>query len=259
MESLLETYFSAELGEDKSCHWPYLESITKVPAIQQNDLIGECKSRGFLLTIYVIAGQTLCSPITVENKWKVALQIMGWLNDNLMNLTDENDYKLVLLWWRVLDGIVESADVKEPLIMASSLVQLSSSIRFVGEDRSAQGFLSFLGFGKKSPVSLKMRLMARAINVFVLKEALCLELKCKNQKKEVGALNIRKLAETAEDLLVTTTNNKLYESYKPLLEHITVFMNRSDISLINFKELFEYLITKLFLDKNCLAFIVSKS
>ncbi|GAB6019246.1 hypothetical protein CHUAL_000850 [Chamberlinius hualienensis] len=259
IENLLETYFSTELDEDGIAHWSHLVSVIKVPVIEHNDLIAECKSRGLLLTVYAIAEQMLVSSLSVESKWKVAHQIMGWFNDNQFNLSEENDYKLILLWWKVLNGIVDSTNVKDATTIASSLVQFSSSVKFIGEDRYSQGLFSFLGLGKKSCLSYKMRFMARAVNAFILKQAHCFELKSVAENNSLKTLHIAKNAEFAEELLFTTTSNKPYELYKPLLELVGKFINKDDVLVMDYKQLFGCMITELFPDKNCLKFLVSTS
>ncbi|XP_078670454.1 ectopic P granules protein 5 homolog isoform X2 [Branchiostoma floridae x Branchiostoma belcheri] len=170
VECGIEVFLNSGLEENVQCGWDQVLAAVEIPELAQQDFLSECLQHGCFLTLYTCVLQRLPMCQAPRDEMTLAEQLLSWTA--AAKPRADNEAKLLLWWWQVLRICLQQVDRNQPLkVVFCALMNLTSSLATLGEDKSAAGLLGALGLGKRSPLSHRFRLVCRGLSTFLLAQA----------------------------------------------------------------------------------------
>lgn len=248
VEALVESYFSIDLDLCIAGNgWSFLLSVIEIPQLTEESLVAECLGCGHYLTLKALAALLLVDCKSVEEEHAVLTRVIDWVEK--ARPTEDNEHKLLLLWWISLEGVARMQSSLTPVDVAKLLTSFASAIQPLGEDKTSQGFWATIGLGKKSPCSPRFRFVARCVTAFVLVQA-------KNLDVDSDAASTRRL-QSALSLLESTRTSRQYVDYREYLERVFDYVQRESYTLRDGAALLGYLSRLMYPGQHCLSVLIS--
>eukprot|EP00058_Branchiostoma_floridae_P024956 XP_002610446.1 hypothetical protein BRAFLDRAFT_124263 [Branchiostoma floridae] len=170
VECGIEVFLNSGLEENVQSGWDQVLAAVEIPELAQEDFLSECLQHGCYLTLYAYVLQRLPMCQVPKDEMALADQLLSWTA--AAKPRADNEAKLLLWWWQVLRICLQHVDRNQPLKdVFCALMNLTSSLTTLGEDKSAAGLLGALGLGKRSPLSHRFRLVCRGLSTFLLAQA----------------------------------------------------------------------------------------
>ncbi|XP_022053432.2 ectopic P granules protein 5 homolog isoform X1 [Acanthochromis polyacanthus] len=168
MEACITAYFNH--AEEESVGWgPVLASL-QVPELTVDDFLSESQSGGSFLTLYAFILQRLNSEYTAANERRTLALINTWTTQ-VFPSGPGDEAKLFLWWHKALNLSAEQlqpqASQTEVSVVVMGLMRLQTRLLQLGEERLNSGLLGAIGFGKRSPVSNRFRVVVRSLAAFL--------------------------------------------------------------------------------------------
>ncbi|XP_047293663.1 ectopic P granules protein 5 homolog isoform X12 [Homo sapiens] len=167
-EACITAYFKESPLNQNSGWGPILVSL-QVPELTMEEFLQECLTLGSYLTLYVYLLQCLNSEQTLRNEMKVLLILSKWL-EQVYPSSVEEEAKLFLWWHQVLQLSLIQTEQNDSVLTESViriLLLVQSRQNLVAEERLSSGILGAIGFGRKSPLSNRFRVVARSMAAFL--------------------------------------------------------------------------------------------
>uniref|UniRef100_A0AAQ5ZL67 Ectopic P-granules autophagy protein 5 homolog n=1 Tax=Amphiprion ocellaris TaxID=80972 RepID=A0AAQ5ZL67_AMPOC len=162
MEACITAYFNHGWG-------PVLASL-QVPELTVDDFLSESQSGGSFLTLYAFILQRLNTEYTAANERRTLALINTWTTQVFPSGPDD-EAKLFLWWHKALNLSAEQlqpqASQTEVSGVVMGLMRLQTRLLQLGEERLNSGLLGAIGFGKRSPVSNRFRVVVRSLAAFL--------------------------------------------------------------------------------------------
>lgn len=167
IEKCIDVYFSPEDISLESGDWAMILSNIQFPELNLSEFLEEAQQQGAYLTLYTYLQQKL--PLTVDIKEEQALiwKVLDWSAKG--KSCSDNEAKMLLWWYQCLKIMVQQLDSQlcptMPIseLIASFIVVLTP----LAEDKDTTGILGAIGLGRRSNLSIKFRLIARVLAVFL--------------------------------------------------------------------------------------------
>lgn len=168
MEACITAYFNH--AEEESVGWgPVLASL-QVPELTVDDFLSESQSGGSFLTLYAFILQRLNTEYTAANERRTLALINTWTTQ-VFPSGPGDEAKLFLWWHKALNLSAEQlqpqASQTEVSGVVMGLMRLQTRLLQLGEERLNSGLLGAIGFGKRSPVSNRFRVVVRSLAAFL--------------------------------------------------------------------------------------------
>ncbi|XP_046571414.1 LOW QUALITY PROTEIN: ectopic P granules protein 5 homolog [Haliotis rubra] len=243
-EACIEVYFTADQNTGSSGQWDHILAVFQMPELNVSDCINEAINQGSYLMLYAYTLQhiPLCQSYDDELK----------LMDNLLNWTTEikpgaeNEGKLLLWWQKLLDLLLRQLDGAQKRVRCIlALKKFLMQLNVFGEDRASSGLLGAIGFGKKSSLSLKFRIMCRTIAAFLATQIYSdTELRLQPHQP----LSNTQSAKASRTALAGLKTNKQYAQYKEQIDLVCHFVNDQTMCLRDSLALLQQLAQAFFAD-----------
>uniref|UniRef100_A0A3B5ANU0 Ectopic P-granules autophagy protein 5 homolog n=1 Tax=Stegastes partitus TaxID=144197 RepID=A0A3B5ANU0_9TELE len=174
MEACITAYFNHVLYlspfQQESVGWgPVLASL-QVPELTVDDFLSESQSGGSFLTLYAFILQRLNTEYTAANERRTLGLINTWTTQ-VFPSGPGDEAKLFLWWHKALklsaEQLQPQASQTEVSGVVMGLMRLQTRLLQLGEERLNSGLLGAIGFGKRSPVSNRFRVVVRSLASFL--------------------------------------------------------------------------------------------
>ncbi|XP_071084165.1 ectopic P granules protein 5 homolog [Haliotis cracherodii] len=243
-EACIEVYFTADQNTGSSGQWDHILAVFQMPELNVSDCINEAIDQGSYLMLYAHTLQQIPLCQSYDDELKLMDNLVNWTID--IKPCAENEGKLLLWWQKLLDLILRQLDggerrVRCILALKKFLIQLN----VFGEDRASSGLLGAIGFGKKSALSLKFRIMCRTIAAFLATQIYSdTELRLHPHQ----ALSNTQSARASRTALVSLKTNKQYAQYKEQIDLVCHFVPDQTMCLRDSLALLQQLAQAFFAD-----------
>ncbi|BFZ08146.1 hypothetical protein BsWGS_11185 [Bradybaena similaris] len=168
MEVLIEVYF---IGMDKTSEglngWPFILSVFQVPELNQAGYVQDSLSENAFLALYAYLQHKLPACSSLSDELVIMEEVLDWSTRAQAN--EEDEAKLIL-WWHLLLRL----SIRQVQYQAKSLTgtinilsRFTNHLNQLAQDRTGKGFLGAIGLGRRSPLSVKMRVLTRSLSVFI--------------------------------------------------------------------------------------------
>nr|XP_019595254.1 PREDICTED: ectopic P granules protein 5 homolog isoform X2 [Rhinolophus sinicus] len=243
-EACITAYFK-EGSLNQNLGWgPILVSL-QVPELTIEEFLQECLSLGSYLTLYVYLLQCLNSEQTLRNEMKVLLLLSKWL-EQVYPRSVQEEAKLFLWWHQVLQLSLIQTEQNDSVLTESViriLLMLQSRQSLLAEERLSSGILGAIGFGRKSPLSNRFRVIARSMAAF-----LSVQVPAEDQirLKPGSELYLTPKAQQALNALESLTTSKQYVEYQDQISQAMQFINLPGHCLQDGKSFLALLVNHLY-------------
>ncbi|XP_045430840.1 ectopic P granules protein 5 homolog isoform X2 [Pipistrellus kuhlii] len=223
---------------------PILVSL-QVPELTIEEFLQECLSLGSYLTLYVYLLQCLNSEQTLRNEMKVLLLLSKWL-EQVYPRSAQEEAKLFLWWHQVLQLSLIQTEQNDSVLTESViriLLLLQSRQNLLAEERLSSGILGAIGFGRKSPLSNRFRVVARGMAAF-----LSVQVPAEDQirLKPGSELYLTIKAQQALSTLESLTLSKQYVEYQEHISQAAQFIKHPGHCLHDGKSFLALLVNRLY-------------
>ncbi|CAH1788011.1 unnamed protein product [Owenia fusiformis] len=158
-------HIGAHLGADGG--WGPILTMLQVPELSLNDFLQECLKQGCYLTLYAYILQRLPFSQNLGHELSHITSLVEWTSQAKPGSANES--KLFLWWGKVLELLMRQLDFGEdPRSVIRALYNFVPALVTLGEDKASTGLLGAIGLGRRSTLSFKFRLTARAFSTFLI-------------------------------------------------------------------------------------------
>lgn len=170
VEQSVESHFSAAmLSASNGFGWDDVSGLMEVPELLYDEFIQACVTKGCMLTLYAhfTKAQARCSSLKDEER--VTDGLIKWIQGIDLRRQNHRPEKMVLLWLKAIEMLVRQANFgSDSARVARGLRAVVSSADVGGEERdNSRGFFGAFGFGQKSLLSPRFRVLSRCLAAFL--------------------------------------------------------------------------------------------
>ncbi|KAF8791257.1 Ectopic P granules protein 5 like protein [Argiope bruennichi] len=168
VECCIATRFNTDLHNPSEVHdiWQLILTCFQIRSSMLDDFVHACVNKNAFLTLYCYLLDKIPKTSSSESKKILLLNLTDWINRVEVNENDEA--KSLLLWDKVLELSVMLANEDNLQIVKTTLSAFCRKLSILGEDKSSDGFLGAVGFGRSSVLSVNYRFLCRVIVAFIL-------------------------------------------------------------------------------------------
>ncbi|CAL1278001.1 unnamed protein product [Larinioides sclopetarius] len=168
VECCITTRFNTDLHNPSEVHgiWQLILTSFQIRISMQDDFIHACVNKNAYLTLYCFLLDKIPQTITSESKKMLLTTLTDWIIRCEVNEDDEA--KSLLLWDKVLELSVMLANEHNLQFVKGTLSTFCRKLSILGEDKSSDGFLAAVGFGRSSVLSVNFRFLCRLVVAFIL-------------------------------------------------------------------------------------------
>ncbi|GBM18112.1 Ectopic P granules protein 5 [Araneus ventricosus] len=155
VECCITTRFNTDLHHPSEVHgiWQLILTCFQIRSSMLDDFIHACVNKNAFLTLYCYLLDKIPKTTSSESKKMLLMSLTDWINRCEVNENDEA--KSLLLWDKVLELSVMLANEDNLQIVKTTLSAFCRKLSLFGEDKSSDGFLGAVGFGRSSVLSVK--------------------------------------------------------------------------------------------------------
>ncbi|KAM4707195.1 ectopic P granules protein 5 homolog [Discoglossus pictus] len=244
-EACILAYFKDDSIHNQIPGWGPILASLQVPELTTEEFLQECLSLGSYLTLHVYVLQCLNREQTLQNEMKVLVKITKWLEQAQPSSVNEEP-KLFLWWHKALQLSLIQVEQNDSIVTESVLrLLLTVQVRLslLGEERMSSGILGAIGFGRKSPLSARFRVIARSVAAFILAQ-----IPAENQVrlKAGSGLHLSPKAQQALSAVESMTSSKQYAEYQEQISQAAQFIRYPGHCLQDGNTLLALLINSLY-------------
>ncbi|XP_069674865.1 ectopic P granules protein 5 homolog isoform X3 [Periplaneta americana] len=168
LEAALQAFFRHTLSPLPAPEWHMAVSFLQPCVPRQPPLEDTLLSNGHLLSLYALLLKRLPNCRDIREEASVLSNLVDWLTT--IKPTESLEPKLPLLWGKVLVLSLRQCEYSGDRDTAvKCLRKLVQSLLLLAEDRAGGwGILGAIGLRKQSPLSVRCRLLSRALAVFIM-------------------------------------------------------------------------------------------
>ncbi|XP_003267582.2 ectopic P granules protein 5 homolog [Nomascus leucogenys] len=243
-EACITAYFKESPVNQNSGWGPILVSL-QVPELTMEEFLQECLTLGSYLTLYVYLLQCLNSEQTLRNEMKVLLILSKWL-EQVYPSSMEEEAKLFLWWHQVLQLSLIQTEQNDSVLTESViriLLMVQSRQNLVAEERLSSGILGAIGFGRKSPLSNRFRVVARSMAAFL---SVQVPMEDQIRLRPGSELHLTPKAQQALNALESMASSKQYVEYQDQILQATQFIRHPGHCLQDGKSFLALLVNCLY-------------
>ncbi|XP_055224122.1 ectopic P granules protein 5 homolog isoform X2 [Gorilla gorilla gorilla] len=243
-EACITAYFKESPLNQNSGWGPILVSL-QVPELTMEEFLQECLTLGSYLTLYVYLLQCLNSEQTLRNEMKVLLILSKWL-EQVYPSSVEEEAKLFLWWHQVLQLSLIQTEQNDSVLTESViriLLLVQSRQNLVAEERLSSGILGAIGFGRKSPLSNRFRVVARSMAAFL---SVQVPMEDQIRLRPGSELHLTPKAQQALNALESMASSKQYVEYQDQILQATQFIRHPGHCLQDGKSFLALLVNCLY-------------
>ena len=251
VEAAIEAYFSGcdddsrrRVVGERVTGWSYILSVFTVPELNQAELVQAALEENSFLVLYAFLQHRLPFCQTQEEDLGLIDAILDWTNR--ATASEENDSKLVL-WYHMLLWLVLRQINTWTTEVAKRLTRFLTYLHSVGQDRASGGLLGAIGLGRRSPLSLKMRLLARLLAAFLT----CQFVKCETVRTK-PQINRSPTVNTTVSELKTLRKNKNFSSFLSTVDSVLLFVQDGSYTICDCLKVLSLVVKDLSPDKQYL-------
>ncbi|ELT99413.1 hypothetical protein CAPTEDRAFT_219894 [Capitella teleta] len=169
MEASLEAYFSIpDVTEGDSCGWSLPLTVLSVPERNRKQFLQEAITQGAYLCLYAHTLQRLPLCQSMADEKQHIDSLVEWTSAAKPSGHHGQEVKLVLWWAKIFELIMRQLDFgNDTRGCVQALLKLIPALNVLGEDRASTGLMGAIGFGRKSQLSVKFRLLCRCVSTFL--------------------------------------------------------------------------------------------
>ncbi|PNJ80670.1 EPG5 isoform 3 [Pongo abelii] len=243
-EACITAYFKESPLNQNSGWGPILVSL-QVPELTMEEFLQECLTLGSYLTLYVYLLQCLNSEQTLRNEMKVLLILSKWL-EQVYPSSVEEEAKLFLWWHQVLQLSLIQTEQNDSVLTESViriLLMVQSRQNLVAEERLSSGILGAIGFGRKSPLSNRFRVVARSMAAFL---SVQVPMEDQIRLRPGSELHLTPKAQQALNAVESMASSKQYVEYQDQILQATQFIRHPGHCLQDGKSFLALLVNCLY-------------
>ncbi|XP_066999967.2 ectopic P granules protein 5 homolog [Anabrus simplex] len=169
LEACLQAFFRQTVTQVEPPTWKHAVSILQPCVPRQPPVEDGLLASGHVLSLYALLLKRLPLCRDIREEGSVLANLVEWLVT--IKPSETVEAKLPLLWSKVLSLSLRQCELSGDAAAAvKSLRKLVSILLQLADDRAGAGWgiLGAIGLRKQSPVSVRCRLLSRAISVYVL-------------------------------------------------------------------------------------------
>ncbi|XP_041348486.1 ectopic P granules protein 5 homolog isoform X2 [Gigantopelta aegis] len=245
MEACIEVFFTAEMDSVHGAEWGLILEVIQMPELNVEECIKEAVVEGSYLLLHAHVLQQLALCQNYEDEAKITNSLIEWSTEAKPD--SENEGKLLLWWHQFLHLLLKQLrENGSKFIFTKQLNHFVTVLHSLGEDRASSGLLGAIGFGKKSQLSCRFRIICRTLAAFLASHMsnetdLCLQ---PQQRAAITTLSKQTMAG-----LLSLKSNKQYSEYKDQIDMVCVFVQDPMMHLHDSLALVEQLVNAFFPDK----------
>ncbi|XP_033099652.1 ectopic P granules protein 5 homolog isoform X3 [Anneissia japonica] len=167
VEVCVRTHFkAADLSEGNKYGWAPVLGVLEVPELAPHEFLVECLKHSSYLTLYAYILQSLSKCQSLEEETALLTLLIKWNMD--CRPRQDNETKLLLWWGKIVDLCLRQVEfgAKHDIIVRT-LNNFIPAIAVLGENKKSGGILGAIGLGKRSELTIKFRLIARALAAYL--------------------------------------------------------------------------------------------
>ncbi|XP_021361330.1 ectopic P granules protein 5 homolog [Mizuhopecten yessoensis] len=166
VEECIHVYFKGGMDQTAGGGWDQVLAAIQIPDLNTEEFLETAlQEESYLLLYgYCVLQQPLCQDVAQFSN--LVNIILTWINK--AKPTAENESKLMLLCFKLLELVLLQLDFRtKHADCIKTLNAFVASLHQLGEDRASTGILGAIGFGKRSTLSIKFRVIARSLSALV--------------------------------------------------------------------------------------------
>ncbi|KAH9518963.1 Ectopic P granules protein 5 [Bulinus truncatus] len=152
--------------------WPFILTIYQVPELNQAGYVQDALSVNAYLVLFAYLQHKLPFCQKLADELLIMEEILDCSSKAQAQAKDEAK---LILWWHLLLRLILRQIELSSLTPTGTINIISRFINYLNElaqERAGKGILGAIGFGQKSSLSHKMRLLARCLAVFLTSQVL---------------------------------------------------------------------------------------
>ncbi|XP_055999889.1 ectopic P granules protein 5 homolog isoform X2 [Ostrea edulis] len=214
VEECIHVYFRGGLDQVPGGGWDHVLAAMQIPDLNIEDFLKTALEEGTFLLLYgyIVQKLPLCQQLTDEQI--LIRQLLDWISN--AKPVQENESKLLLLWFKSLELILRQLDFGcAHTTIIKMLSTMVTSLHLLGEDRASGGLLGAIGLGKRSSLSPVFRISCRSLAAMITLQVYD-EMRIRLQPGQSLASNGATKQEVGA--LLSMKSNKAYQSYRSEIE-----------------------------------------
>ncbi|XP_022694122.1 ectopic P granules protein 5 homolog isoform X2 [Varroa jacobsoni] len=168
VEACIAAYSKSELEIFSSDGgWSTMLTALRFPGPKIDELLKAAVESSSFLTLYAYVLHKLRYCGSLENELTLLGRIVDWVVESIP-VNEEAEPKILLLWDKLLVLSIRQLEYGGDVrIVFRHLQRFVGSLLQAGEDKVSSGLLGAIGFGRRSPLSIKFRFNSRLIAAIV--------------------------------------------------------------------------------------------
>ncbi|XP_035829150.1 ectopic P granules protein 5 homolog isoform X2 [Aplysia californica] len=253
MEAGIEVYFSgldgtSPVSGSDPTGWSFILTVFQVPELNQAGYVQESLSENAFLVLYAYLQHRLPFCQRPEEELGLMEAILDWTCRALPSAEDESK---LILWWHMMLFLTQRL-VDAPWSSLTGVVNVlsrfSNHLNSLGQDRTSRGFFGVIGLGRKSSLSYKMRLLARALSAFLSCQLVTAEILRVYPTMKKGSNN------TLQELRALK-KNKTYAQCSSTIDHAVEFVQDPNHTIRDSLLFLATVVKDLYSDKQYLSVV----
>ncbi|CAG5121709.1 unnamed protein product, partial [Candidula unifasciata] len=227
MEVLIDVYF---VRMDKTSEglngWPFILSVFQVPELNQAGYVQDSLTENAFLALYAYLQHKLPSCSSLSDELVIMEEILDWSTRAQAN--EEDEAKLIL-WWHLLLRL----SVRQVQFQAKSftgtiniLSRFTNHLNQLAQERTGRGFLGAIGLGRRSPLSVKMRVLTRSLSAFISCQIVSTDV-----LRTSASSSLTSNSAVAE--FQALRKNKSYSQFIPTIDRTISFIQDADHTILD--------------------------
>ncbi|OCU02726.1 hypothetical protein XELAEV_18008492mg [Xenopus laevis] len=244
-EACIIAYFKDETLHAQNPGWGPILASLQVPELTTEDFLQECLTLGSYLTLHVYVLQCLNREQTLANELRVLVMISKWLEQVQPSSVTEEP-KLFLWCHKVLQLALIQVEQNDSIVTETVLrilLSVQGKLTLLGEERVSSGILGAIGFGRKSPLSSRFRIIARSLSAFVLAQ---IPSEYQVRLKAGSGLHLSPRAQQALTAVESMSSSKQYAEFQEQTSQASQFIRYPGHCLQDGNTLLALLINSLY-------------
>ncbi|XP_070546998.1 ectopic P granules protein 5 homolog isoform X2 [Ptychodera flava] len=267
VEACMDSYFNSGIDLSQFGGWSNVLEKLQVPELTHEEFLQESLKNGSYLTLYAYVLQKLPSCQNLNDELNILTKIVEWTT--YAKPGPGNESKLILWWAKAAELCLRQVDYGAPHhYVIRTINNLAPALNVLGEDKDSSGLLGAIGLGRRSNLSLRIRLICRSLQAFLLAQTPGNSY-LRTQPHAPAAISKHQRAplpnqpnvhptpkaQQALATLESLRNNKHYMSLRDSAYLASAFVTDPAHSLRDTSKLIAMLVNNLFPEKNYLAIL----
>ncbi|XP_059161411.1 ectopic P granules protein 5 homolog [Physella acuta] len=251
IEAGIEVYFvGLDMSSTDLKGWPFILTVFQVPELNQAGYVQDSLAESAFLVLYAYLQHKLPFCQKLSDELLIMDEILEWSTKAQPSAVDES--KLILWWHLLLRLFVRQVEFSPPPLTGTinKMSRFISYLNEVGLERTNKGILGALGLGQRSPLSQKMRLLAKTLSVFLASQIVSADTLRTNSAS-------RQSSSSSCNELKALRKHKLYSQMASTIDSSITFIQDPNHTIHHVMTLFARVVKDLFVDKKYLCDVIN--